>query len=148
MEVPDNVFDDRHAFEAFLARMGGDPRRDGEELIAYLQGWLERNEACATGQRREDAQRLIRELRMGLESLYAQDVVVARLEDELDMLRERQEQHIAQLRLQYRKMVFWRGRNDDDVLAAAAWVRQEFSAEAAAQIHDTSELFDEDIPRE
>ena len=62
MEVPDNVFDDRHAFEAFLARMGGDPRRDGEELIAYLQGWLERNEACATGQRREDAQRLIREL--------------------------------------------------------------------------------------
>lgn len=148
MEVPDNVFDDRHAFEAFLARMGGDPRRDGEELIAYLQGWLERNEACATGQRREDAQRLIRELRMGLESLYAQDVVVARLEDELDMLRERQEQHIAQLRLQYRKMVFWRGRNDDDVLAAAAWVRQEFSAEAAAQILDTSELFDEDIPRE
>lgn len=151
MEVPDNVFDDQNAFKAFLAQVqGSDPRRDGEALIAFLQGWLERHEpdSSETPERKQEAKRLISELQLGLESLYAQDLEVARLEDELEMLRERQEKKVEELRHQYRGMVFWRGRNDDDVRAAADWVRQEFSPEVAEHILDLDGLFDEDIPEE
>ncbi|MCX6367061.1 MAG: hypothetical protein NTX57_10180 [Armatimonadetes bacterium] len=151
MEVPDEVFDDQEAFEAFMAQVGGgNPRRDGEALIGYLNGWLTRHEGESgeSEEKKDAARRLISELQAGLDSLYAQDVVVARLEDELDMLRERQEQHIGELRVQFRKMVFWRGRNDADVLAAIEWVQQEFSPELAIKILDTEGLFDSDIPQE
>ena len=151
MEVPDDVFDDQNAFKAFLAQVqGSDPRRDGEALIAFLRGWLDRHgsDASETPERKQDARRLISELTSGLESLYAQDLEVARLEDELEMLRERQEKQVEELRCQYRGMVFWRGRNDDDVRAAADWVRQEFAPEVAEHILDLDGLFDDDIPQE
>jgi hypothetical protein len=150
MDIPDDVFDDRHAFKAFITQMGGDPRRDGAALIAYLQGWLERHEAESgeSPQRKDDARRLISELSEGLDALYAQDVAVAKLEDELDVMREQQTLQVANLRVAYRKMVFWRGLNDADVVAAADWVRQEFPTEVAAHILDTDGLFDDDIPRE
>lgn len=150
MEVPDNVFDDRHAFKAFITQMGGDPRRDGAALIAYLQGWLTRHETESgeSAAKKDDARRLIVELTEGLEALYTQDLAVAKLEDELDVLREQQTQQIASLRLAYRKMVFWRGRDDVEVMAAADWVRQEFPQEVAAHILDTEGLFDDDVPTE
>jgi hypothetical protein len=150
MDIPDEVFEDRQAFTAFITRMGGDPRRDGESLIAYLRGWLERHEAESgeSLEKKEAAKRLISELTEGLEGLYAQDVAVARLEDELDILREQQTVQIANLRRGYRKMVFWRGRHDADVIAAQDWVRQEFPTEVAAHILDTDGLFDDDVPQE
>ena len=150
MDIPDDVFEDRHAFKAFITQMGGDPRRDGASLVAYLRGWLERHER-ESGEsvgKKEDARRLITELTEGLEALYAQDVAVAKLEDELDVLREQQTHQVASLRRGYRKMVFWRGRNDVDVVAAADWVRQEFPNEVAAHILDTADLFDDDVPQE
>ncbi len=150
MDIPEDVFENRHAFKAFITQMGGDPRRDGESLIAYLTGWLERHarESGESEEKKEAARRLILELTEGLEGLYAQDLAVARLEDELDILREQQTHQIANLRRGYRKMVFWRGPQDADVIAAADWVRQEFPTEVAAHILDTDGLFDDDIPQE
>lgn len=151
MEVPNDVFDDHNAFKAFLSQVQGqDPRRDGAALISFLKGWLERHQADSseTPERKADALRLISELEAGLASLYTQDLEVARLEDELEMLRERQEKKVAELRKQYRGMVFWRGRNDNDVIAAADWVRQEFSPEVAEHILDLEGLFDDDVPQE
>lgn len=150
MEIPDDVFDDQEAFKAFITKIGDNPRRDGAALIAYLEGWLARheNESGESQAKKDTARQMIADLRTGLEGLYANDLAVARLEDELDMLREQQKHHITELREQYRKMVFWRGPNDADVLAAADWVRQEFSREIAAHILDTEGLFDDDIPVE
>lgn len=147
MEVPDDVFHDHDAFKAFLALSGGDPRREGEALIAYLEGWLARH-AHVPAEVKEEAERTLVELQTGLEVLYAQDIQVARLEDELDILRAEQEQNFETLRKQYRKMVFWRGKDDEEVRAAADWVRDAFSPEVAAHILDTAGLLDDDIPDE
>lgn len=147
MEVPDEVFHDPAAFQAYLAQVGGDPRRDGEALVSYLEGWLQRH-ASQPEEVKQDAYRALVELQAGLDALYAQDIQVARLEDELDMLRTRQEHKIQTLHRQYRGMVFWRGHDDIEVQAAAEWVREQFPAEVAEQILDTSGLLDEDIPDE